>query len=86
MAFTRVAGVQFGVPALTLTTANALGSSRTAIETDADILAFDAVAPANVTPFSAPAVGSAVVAARRDHDHNAVNHARWFAFIRLQGH
>lgn len=69
MAFTRTAGVQFGAPAFVLTTANAAGSTRVAVESDADLLAFDATDPAAVSLANAAAVGVATVAARRDHVH-----------------
>ena len=58
-----------GTPALTLGTANAAGSATTFVKTDATILAFDATAPSTQAFGDAAAVGSAAVAARRDHKH-----------------
>jgi len=64
-------GLPYAVPALTLGTANTEGSADTVIRTDATILVFDATAPADIG--SAGAVGSATVAARRDHVHRGVH-------------
>jgi hypothetical protein len=59
----------FGTPGLTLTTANAAGSSgvTTTMRTDASILVYDTTVPASVG--AANATGSATVSARRDHVH-----------------
>ncbi len=57
----------FTTPNLTLGTSNIEGSATTAIRSDATILTFDAVSPADVS--TAGATGSASVAARRDHVH-----------------
>ena len=54
-------------PAFTLGTANAAGTTRSAVATDATLLAFDTTLPAAVA--AASATGSAVVSARRDHVH-----------------
>ena len=59
-----------GTPALTLTTANAIGAATTYIRTDASILAFDATVP---PALGTAAAGTASVAARRDHVHPAIN-------------
>ena len=55
-----------GTPALTLGTVNSAGTANTVVRTDATILAFDTTLPANV---GTAAVGTATVAARRDHVH-----------------
>ena len=70
MAFTKTAGVEYGTPAVTLSTTAAEGSNQTAIRTDGQLIAFDTSNPANVTLGSA-STGSAAVAARRDHVHSA---------------
>ena len=62
----------FGIPGLTLTTANSEGTGN-AIRTGASILAFDTTDPAAVS--ASAAVGSAVVSARRDHVHSGVGGA-----------
>lgn len=59
-----------GTPALTLGTSNSAGAASTYIRTDATILAFDVTAPA---ALGTAAVGTATVAARRDHVHPAVD-------------
>ena len=59
----------FATPNLTLGTANAAGSANTVIRSDATILAFDATNPTTSAVADAAAVGSATVAARRDHKH-----------------
>jgi uncharacterized protein YbjQ (UPF0145 family) len=61
--------VSYAVPALTLGTANAAGSAATLIRTDATILAFDATSPSTQAFGDAAVVGTATVAARRDHKH-----------------
>lgn len=71
MAVTRTAGVVFGVPAVVLTTAGAKGSERQAIAIDASVVAFDVTVPTVVAASDTGAVGSAVVAARRDHQHES---------------
>lgn len=58
--------IDLAVPAFTLGTANAAGSAETAVSSNATLLAFDAVAPANI---GTAAAGSATVAGRRDHVH-----------------
>ena len=70
MAFTKTAGVEYGTPAVVLSTTAASGSNQTAIRTDGQLIAFDTSNPANVTLGSA-STGSAAVAARRDHVHSA---------------
>jgi hypothetical protein len=59
----------FAAPNLTLGTANAAGAANTVIRSDATILAFDATAPSTSAVADAAAVGTATVAARRDHKH-----------------
>lgn len=69
MAFTKTAGVEYGTPAVTLSTTAAAGSNQTAIRTDGQLIAFNTDAPENVTTGSA-ATGSAAFAARVDHVHS----------------
>ena len=59
--------VSFATPGLTLGTANAAGANDQPIRSDATILAFDVTVPA--ASAAAAAVGTATVAARRDHVH-----------------
>jgi hypothetical protein len=59
----------FAAPGITLGTSNVAGSSGQAPATDATILAFDATAPTTAASGDAAAVGTATVAARRDHKH-----------------
>lgn len=59
----------FAAPALTLGTANAAGAADTTIATNSTILAFDTTLPDAITFGQSGAVGSAVVASRRDHAH-----------------
>jgi hypothetical protein len=58
-----------GTPALTLSTSNSAGSASTFIRTDDTLLAFDATAPSTQAFGDSAAVGTATVAARRDHKH-----------------
>lgn len=58
-----------GIPALTLSTTDAEGSSGKYVETDATIAVFDTTTPAAETFGASGAVGTATVAARRDHVH-----------------
>ncbi len=62
-------GAAFAVPAIVLGTADAAGSAVTVIRSDATILAFDATAPVTAAIGDSAAIGSAAVAARRDHRH-----------------
>jgi hypothetical protein len=62
-------GVVGGTPALTFGTTNVEGTAATAILTDATLAIFDATAPTTAASSDAAAVGSAAVAARRDHRH-----------------
>lgn len=61
----------FAQPAVTLDVAAnvASGTSGTAIQTDAHIIAFDTTDPSTQASGDAAAVGVAAVAARRDHKH-----------------
>jgi hypothetical protein len=68
MAFTKTAGVEYGTPEVVLSTTAAAGSNQTAIRSDGQLIAFDAVVPANISD-SAGATGSAALASRRDHVH-----------------
>lgn len=65
-----IATPSFATPSVTLGTAAAAGASGSTIRADATIVAFDATLPAPTTPGSLGTVGSAGVAARRDHVHN----------------
>ena len=58
-----------GTPALTLGTTNAAGSAAGYVKIDATVLAFDVTAPTTQAFGDSAAVGSATVAARRDHKH-----------------
>ena len=58
--------LELATPALTLGTSNSAGSANTAIGSDSTVLTFDTTLPAAV---GTSAVGSATVAARRDHVH-----------------
>jgi hypothetical protein len=60
---------EFAAPALTLGTANAAGTASSVLSTDSTLLAFDATVPDAITFGQSGAAGSAVVAARRDHQH-----------------
>lgn len=71
MAFTKTAGVVYGTPGLTLTTANASGSTQQAVRIDADLLVYDVTVPTDITAGGSAATGSAVTSARRDHVHGA---------------
>ena len=60
-------------PAFTLGTANAAGSAITAVASDWTLLVYDTTVPTTITGTSADtaATGSAVVSARRDHQHGS---------------
>jgi hypothetical protein len=60
-------------PAFSLGTANAAGAAVTAVASNSTLLAFDGTTPAAVAGTGA--VGSATVAARRDHVHPSVSGA-----------
>jgi len=74
MAFVTTPGQSFGVPGITLTTANAEGSALNGIRTDAEMLVFDTTLPADVITGTA-LVGSATTTARRDHVHSGLTSA-----------
>lgn len=59
----------FAVPAIVLGTANAEGVAASGIRSDATIALFDATAPTSSAVGDAAAVGTAALAARRDHTH-----------------
>lgn len=59
----------FGTPGIVLGTAAGAGSATTALRSDATIVAFDATAPAALAFGGAAVVGTAAIAARRDHAH-----------------
>jgi hypothetical protein len=61
--------VAYATPAVTLGTAAAAGVAASAIRTDATLPIFDATAPSTQAFGDSAAVGSAAVAARRDHKH-----------------
>lgn len=61
--------VAYAAPGLTLSTSNTAGAASTLIRSDATIAAFDITAPSTQALGDAAAVGSAAVAARRDHKH-----------------
>jgi hypothetical protein len=63
-----IGDLEYAVPALTLSTANAEGAAETVIRSDATLLVFDATNPADIS--TAAATGSAGTAARRDHVHD----------------
>jgi len=58
-----------GTPAITLGTTNTAGTSTNYLRRDDTILVFDATSPTTQAFGDAAAVGSATVAARRDHKH-----------------
>jgi len=58
-----------GIPGLTLGTTNAAGSSPNFLRRDDTILVFDTTPPITQAFSDSAAVGSATVAARRDHKH-----------------
>jgi hypothetical protein len=70
MAFTKTAGVEYGTPAVVLSTTAASGSNQTAIRTDGQLIAFDTTVPESIGASNA--TGSAAVASRRDHQHAGV--------------
>lgn len=59
----------FAAPAFTFGTSAAAGSATTAVRSDATLALFDATVPTTSAEGDAAAVGSAGVAARRDHRH-----------------
>jgi hypothetical protein len=67
----HVVGTEITVaaPAIVLGTAAAAGAAASLIRSDATILAFDVTVPSTSSVGQAAAVGSATVAARRDHVH-----------------
>ena len=69
MAFTKTAGVEYGTPAVVLSTTAASGSNQTAIRTDGQIIAFSTDVPEDIAYGQSAATGSDAVAARLDHDH-----------------
>ena len=69
MAFTKTAGVEYGTPAVVLSTTAASGSNQTAIRTDGQIIAFSTDMPEDIAYGQSAATGSDGVAARLDHDH-----------------
>jgi len=62
-------GTTLAAPSLTLGTSNSAGAATTAFATNSTILAFDTTDPDAITYGQSGAVGSAVVASRRDHSH-----------------
>ena len=68
MAFTKTAGVEYGTPAVVLSTTAASGSNQTAIRTDGQIIAFNTSSPSSVA--SSSSVGTSAQASRQDHVHD----------------
>lgn len=62
-------GSSSGTPAVTLGTTNAIGNSGTFINSNATIAVFDTTSPSTQAFGDTASVGSATVAARRDHKH-----------------
>ena len=62
--------IELAAPAFTLGTANTAGAAVTAVSSNSTLLTFDATNPAAVA--TSAAVGSAAVAARRDHAHAGI--------------
>jgi len=62
--------IELAAPAFTLGTANTSGAAATAISSNSTLLTFDGTTPATVA--ASAVVGSATVAARRDHVHIGV--------------
>lgn len=60
-----------GVPALTLGTVNAIGTTNTVVSIDSSIAVFDTTTPEGVSTSSA--VGTVAFAARRDHVHSTAD-------------
>lgn len=67
--WTRGGPAAFAVPALTLSTANAIGAANTYMRSDATLAIFDATAPSTQVMGDAAVVGTAAFASRRDHKH-----------------
>ncbi len=68
-ASTASGGGQAGVPSLTLSTANSIGTSTSFVASNASLALFDTTVPSTQALGDAAATGSAAVAARRDHKH-----------------
>lgn len=69
MAFTKTAGVNYGTPALVLSTTAADGSNQVAIRNDSQIIAFGTADPEDISYGQTAAPGTVALAARLDHDH-----------------
>jgi len=64
--------VNFGTPALSLSTSNGEGTSEQVLRADATLAIFDATTPSTIQADDTAATGSAAFAARRDHVHALV--------------
>lgn len=69
MAFTKTAGVEYGTPAVVLSTTAASGSNQQAIRTDGQLIAFTTDVPETIAYGQSAATGSDAVASRLDHVH-----------------
>ena len=69
MAFTKTAGVEYGTPAVVLSTTAAAGSNQTAIRTDGQLIVFGTDVPESIAYGQSAATGSDALASRLDHDH-----------------
>ncbi len=69
IASTASGGGQAGVPSLTLSTANSIGTATSFVASNATVALFDTTVPTTQAFGDAAAVGTAAFAARRDHKH-----------------
>jgi len=69
MAFTKTAGVNYGTPAIVLSTTAASGTNQQAIRTDGQIIAFSTDVPETIAYGQSAATGTDPFASRLDHDH-----------------
>ena len=70
MAFTKTAGVNYGIPEVVLSTTAAAGSKQQAIRIDGQLIAFSGDTPEPIG--TSAATGSDAVAARLDHVHTGM--------------
>ena len=72
MAFTKTAGVEYGTPAVVLSTTAASGSNQTAIRTDGQLIAFSTTVPTDIsTSTVSAATGDNAFTSREDHVHGS---------------
>jgi hypothetical protein len=72
MAFTKTAGVEYGTPAVVLSTTAASGSNQTAIRTDGQLIAFSTTVPTDISTSTVSAsTGDNALASREDHVHGS---------------